>query len=297
MWPLLVQLSNMKVNMRSTFTTALCLATFGASVIFPAFANTDSDHASPLDLTAAIFLIISSRSNYDLDSDGDGVRNDEDAFPDDPAESVDTDGDGVGDNADQFPDDPAESVDTDGDGVGNNEDEDDDNDGVRDFADRFPLDIREFRDTDDDGIGDWADEDDDGDGVPDADDYYPRDRSRWDPPEAEIGSPPAFLSSDNHLFIRENSVFVNDFDVTSSATGSVRFTLSGDDASEFTVSSLGLLNFKSAKDYESDRINFSVTVEASNANGTSSLSILISLIDVPENNFGNCVFGECRFGN
>ena len=35
-----------------------------------------------------------------FDGDGDGVPDDEDAFPEDPDESVDTDGDGVGDNAD-----------------------------------------------------------------------------------------------------------------------------------------------------------------------------------------------------
>lgn len=40
------------------------------------------------------------------DSDGDGVPDDEDAFPNDPNESVDTDGDGIGDNADIAPDDP-----------------------------------------------------------------------------------------------------------------------------------------------------------------------------------------------
>ena len=38
---------------------------------------------------------------YDaFDSDGDGVRDESDAFPDDPSESVDTDGDGIGDNSD-----------------------------------------------------------------------------------------------------------------------------------------------------------------------------------------------------
>ena len=37
------------------------------------------------------------------DSDGDGVEDDEDAFPDDPTETIDTDGDGVGDNADLTP--------------------------------------------------------------------------------------------------------------------------------------------------------------------------------------------------
>ena len=38
---------------------------------------------------------------YDaFDSDGDGVRDESDAFPNDPSESVDTDGDGIGDNSD-----------------------------------------------------------------------------------------------------------------------------------------------------------------------------------------------------
>ena len=44
-----------------------------------------------------------------------------DAFPTDASETVDTDGDGVGDNADAF-DDPTETTDTDGDGVGDNSD-------------------------------------------------------------------------------------------------------------------------------------------------------------------------------
>ena len=38
-----------------------------------------------------------------FDSDGDGVEDDDDAFPNDPTETVDTDGDGVGDNADLTP--------------------------------------------------------------------------------------------------------------------------------------------------------------------------------------------------
>ena len=58
----------------------------------------------------------------DVDSDGDGRLDREDAFPDDPAEWADSDGDGVGNNADRFPDDPAESADGDGDGVGDHGD-------------------------------------------------------------------------------------------------------------------------------------------------------------------------------
>lgn len=40
-----------------------------------------------------------------VDTDGDGVPDSQDAFPNDPLESVDSDGDGVGDNSDPFPND------------------------------------------------------------------------------------------------------------------------------------------------------------------------------------------------
>ena len=67
------------------------------------------------------------------DADGDGTPDDEDAFPNDPNETVDTDGDGVGDNGDVFPNDPNESSDADGDGVGDNADPDDDGNGLPDL--------------------------------------------------------------------------------------------------------------------------------------------------------------------
>jgi len=73
------------------------------------------------------------------DSDGDGVPDIQDAFPNDPTETTDTDGDDVGDNADAFPNDPAETTDTDADGVGDNADLDDDNDGIPDNVDPYPL--------------------------------------------------------------------------------------------------------------------------------------------------------------
>jgi hypothetical protein len=44
------------------------------------------------------------------DSDGDGVSDYQDAFPNDPNETADSDGDGVGDNADAFPNDPTRSA-------------------------------------------------------------------------------------------------------------------------------------------------------------------------------------------
>ena len=71
----------------------------------------------------------------------------------------DTDGDGIVDPADAFPDDPADWVDLDGDGVGDVADPDDDNDGVADTDDAFPFDPTEWEDLDADGIGDNADDD------------------------------------------------------------------------------------------------------------------------------------------
>jgi hypothetical protein len=123
-----------------------------------------------------------------LDTDGDGVTNEFDAFPLDPLEALDTDldgignnadsdddGDGVADNSDAFPLDSSESLDTDSDGTGNNEDTDDDGDGVVDGSDVFPLDSTETLDTDSDGTGNNADTDDDGDGVSDENDALPLD--------------------------------------------------------------------------------------------------------------------------
>ncbi|MDQ8183485.1 thrombospondin type 3 repeat-containing protein [Pelagicoccus sp. SDUM812005] len=71
------------------------------------------------------------RMDLVIDTDSDGI-------PDEVDE--DDDGDGVNDEEDAFPMNPDESVDTDGDGIGNNADADDDNDGVADSEDAFPLD-------------------------------------------------------------------------------------------------------------------------------------------------------------
>ncbi len=108
-----------------------------------------------------------------VDTDGDGKGDNGDAFPNDPSESMDSDGDGVGDNADVFPTDASESADADSDGTGDNADLDDDNDGTPDKSDAFPNDASEVSDNDGDGVGDNADLDDDNDGVADVDDSCP----------------------------------------------------------------------------------------------------------------------------
>jgi len=66
-------------------------------------------------------------SEVNKDSDGDGIEDSVDKFPDDPSEWEDTDGDGTGDNSDAFPTDPKKWIDSDGDGLDNNSDVNPDN--------------------------------------------------------------------------------------------------------------------------------------------------------------------------
>ena len=91
-----------------------------------------------------------------VDTDGDGVVDDEDFSPEDPKvqteDDVDTDKDGVPDYKDDFPKDAKYSKDTDG-------------DGVADSLDDFPKDERYSKDTD-------------GDKVADSEDAFPSDPSR-----------------------------------------------------------------------------------------------------------------------
>ena len=65
--------------------------------------------------------------NTPPDTDGDGVADDDDAFPDDPNESQDSDGDGVGDNGDNCPENE------------NAGQEDSDVNGAGDACDAMPL--------------------------------------------------------------------------------------------------------------------------------------------------------------
>lgn len=56
-----------------------------------------------------------------IDTDGDGVPDEDDAFPNDPNESADSDGDGIGDNADFSPNDPTDGSDEPGEEDGDDE--------------------------------------------------------------------------------------------------------------------------------------------------------------------------------
>jgi hypothetical protein len=157
--------------------------------------TSDNDVFSEYKLTAPAI------TSDDPDSDGDGVVDSEDAFPNNPSETADSDGDGFGDNNDAFPNDPTETLDSDGDSYGDTADAfptdpdewvDTDDDGVGNNTDEFPNDPTETVDTDNDGVGNNADfdinnpdiksEEDyldtidtDEDGTPDHKDFLPSD--------------------------------------------------------------------------------------------------------------------------
>ncbi|MFH0816457.1 MAG: putative Ig domain-containing protein [Methanobacteriota archaeon] len=104
----------------------------------------------------------------------------------------DTDGDGVPDPDDAFPDNPNEWKDTDGDGIEDNADTDDDGDGYLDIWEIFLgtnlLDPNDKpTDTDEDGKPDgdaansqpWMDTDDDGDGIIDGEIFHAKDNTMF----------------------------------------------------------------------------------------------------------------------
>jgi hypothetical protein len=97
------------------------------------------------------------------DTDGDGVPDYKDTFPNDPSEWQDSDYDGIGDNSDHFPMDVTQWEDTDGDGYGDNPD--------GNSPDRFPYDPTQWEDIDGDGHGDnpWGN----------AGDHYRNDPENW----------------------------------------------------------------------------------------------------------------------
>ena len=144
-----------------TFTWNPPVSGSGDVTVNLAILNANMNGATSGDVWSKTTIIITEM--VATDTDGDGVPDSSDAFPNNPNEWDDTDGDGVGDNADAFPNDATETVDSDGDGVGDNSDWapndatetlDSDGDGVGDNADAFPNDATETLDSDGDGVGD-----------------------------------------------------------------------------------------------------------------------------------------------
>ena len=106
-----------------------------------------------------------------------------------------------------------------------------------------------------------------------------------------VNEAPSFSIASAQSYVENSgatiSVVANDPDASSSLT----YTLSGADASKFTISSSGVLSFSSAPDYEipsdsgSNNI-FNVSVAVSDGVNSSSVALVISLTDDTSDNYG-----------
>jgi VCBS repeat-containing protein len=106
-----------------------------------------------------------------------------------------------------------------------------------------------------------------------------------------VNEAPSFSIASAQSYVENSgatiSVAANDPDASSSLT----YTLSGTDASKFTISSSGVLSFSSAPDYESPSDSgsnnvFNVSVAVSDGVNSSSVALVISLADDTSDNFG-----------
>jgi uncharacterized repeat protein (TIGR02543 family) len=115
-------------------TTATLTATSAPGYIFTGWAGDAAGTVNPLTLLMDADKTVGANFTPDTkDDDSDGLTNFQEIVEHgtDPTKA-DTDGDGTKDNADAFPLDSAETIDTDRDGTGDNADTDDDGDGYTD---------------------------------------------------------------------------------------------------------------------------------------------------------------------
>jgi len=102
---------------------------------------------------------------------------------------------------------------------------------------------------------------------------------------------PLFSVSSSQTYVENSGVSISVAASDQDASSSIAYSLSGLDASKFSISSSGALSFASAPDYENPSDNgsnnvFNVSISASDGSSSSSVSLVISLSDDTTDNFG-----------
>ena len=108
---------------------------------------------------------------------------------------------------------------------------------------------------------------------------------------SNVNESPLFSVSSSQSYVENSGVSISVAASDQDASASVAYSLSGLDASKFSISSSGALSFATAPDYENPSDNglnnvFNVSVTASDGSSSSSVSLVISLSDDTTDNFG-----------
>ncbi len=101
-----------------------------------------------------------------------------------------------------------------------------------------------------------------------------------------VGNTPPVLDDDAVVTVEENIVSVGNFSATDSEDNSITYSLSGDDASLFTIDEQGNLSFISAPDYDSGQTGpYNITITATDdgyGNLQDTQNIVINISDVDD---------------
>ena len=89
------------------------------------------------------------------------------------------------------------------------------------------------------------------------------------------------LSVESSIQVDENQTAVTVVGASDADGDSLSFSLSGADASEFTIDSDGTISFVSAPDYET-KASYAITVEVSDGSSTTSQDLTIEILDLDE---------------
>ena len=95
------------------------------------------------------------------------------------------------------------------------------------------------------------------------------------------------ITSTSNITLAENELEVlrvttTDADTDGTENVGIRFSIKDGDSTFFDISNTGILTFKTAPDYENDKHNYTLTLEASDANFSTSQTLNITVTDIDE---------------
>ena len=105
------------------------------------------------------------------------------------------------------------------------------------------------------------------------------------------------INTPSNISSPENQTFVIYFDAIDEEEDRLSFLISDFDYESFNISSTsGSLSFKSEPDFETKNI-YKINLKVTDGVNTSAKEITITISNVVENIFGDCTFGNCKFGS